>query len=177
MAVNKGEIAIYGKLVNDTNTGILAGAEQIYDSKQEKNQAQINEEILSSLEYLLSNDTINIEAGVGLEFGEDNKLNVKIVDEKGNSEDTLVSQKFISDEFEKIYSEIEDIKDNIESKVDEAIGNKIQDKIDEALEDVDGLVSDKIKEVFDELDPDNLLKKSDIAKEEDIDDIVIIFNK
>lgn len=52
MAVKNGEIAIFGKLVNDTDTGILAGAEQIYDSNLSDNQENINKKIFSSLENI-----------------------------------------------------------------------------------------------------------------------------
>lgn len=49
MAVNKGEIGIYGKLVNDTPEGVLAGAEQIFDSKLNKTQEAINNTINSNI--------------------------------------------------------------------------------------------------------------------------------
>lgn len=47
------DIKIYGKLVNDTTSGILAGTNQLYDSTAGKFQDAINEEQRVSLSELL----------------------------------------------------------------------------------------------------------------------------
>lgn len=50
MAVQKGEIGIYGILKNDTPDAIIAYAEQIKDTNENKNQQVINEELRTELD-------------------------------------------------------------------------------------------------------------------------------
>lgn len=49
MAVSKGEIGIYGVLVNDTDKGIIAKSEQLFDSAIGKKQSEINKQLLDNL--------------------------------------------------------------------------------------------------------------------------------
>lgn len=52
MAVNKGEIGIYGVLKNDTPDAVIAYAEQIKDTKENKTQQDINKEVRASVSGL-----------------------------------------------------------------------------------------------------------------------------
>ena len=70
MAVNKGEIGIYGVLRNDTPQNVLAMTDQIYDNLLDKTQEQINQE--------------NADKAIVLSFSSLNDLNLPQVLQEAN---------------------------------------------------------------------------------------------
>lgn len=61
MAVNKGEIGIYGVLRRDGGNGVLANTDQIYDNNSDRYQIDVNKDVHTiSNEFIVDNQSIRI---------------------------------------------------------------------------------------------------------------------
>lgn len=89
MAVNKGEIGIYGVLRRDGGNNILAKTDQIQDSSTGKTQAQLNQEA-SVLSTRVNDINIRVE---GLESKISKPINYKNILENKNALDALTGVK------------------------------------------------------------------------------------
>ncbi len=118
MAVNKGEIGIYGVLVNDTPEAILAHAIQILDENEGKNQEDINKELRASAG---DNNTIIEEVRQELNTHASNKENPHSVTKQqvglGNVDNTSDIDKPISTATQTALDEITSSLGDLEHKI------------------------------------------------------------